>query len=505
MYGLMVFALLFRLVTLMMIHTGVDERDYWNSAKAISQGLEYPELSHRTNRFAIILPVAAAQLLLGTHPNVYYVLPILNVVLQAALAFLIGFRLKGRLTGFLASLSLIMFPYMIRAGSQVRPEVFSLTYLLLAFLAFTGYLERTDKQIKYLFLTGLWVFVAYQTKITNLFFLPGMVVAILVYKKNLKHAFLLCSMLLGMYLLETGAYALFTEYKFGMLEIITRKHFSIDDPFILDSFWGLFGRYSPDKLQTYWSIPFVLFAVAGIAAIKGQWDKRIGALSIAAFSFFLFITIEVKSFSPITPAEQFINRYFTAVLAPVFIVLAFTISYLLQKFSGLKQYYEKFRDWRMYLAVMTAGILLVLVISALPVLPRSARKYLNNPLSPETHPLSLNDEYMKAINEAYNSGVPIVGIQTNAGRNAVYTAASYYLDLENYIQEPQPAMLEVELNGDLFIILEKPGIPSLDGSYLGVIRSPFRLSPLAEDELSGLSGESFTRGRNIDKERPDNE
>src|SRR5512145_2682850 len=76
--ALLIFALLFRLLTLMPIHSGVDERDYWTAAKALVQGTDYPALTHRTVRIAVILPVALFQLILGTGPNVYYVTPILN-------------------------------------------------------------------------------------------------------------------------------------------------------------------------------------------------------------------------------------------------------------------------------------------------------------------------------------------------------------------------------------------------------------------------------------------
>ena len=188
----------------MMIHTGVDERDYWFSAKAIARGLPYPDINHRTTRFTVILPVAGAQLVLGSHPNVYYVLPVLNSMIQAAIAFVIGLRLRGRLTGFLAALAITLFPYMIRAGSQVRPEIFSITYVFMAFLVFIDYLERTENEALPLIWTAVWLFVAYESKITNLFFVPGLLAAVLVYKKKPGHAILFSAVLLFLFLAETS-------------------------------------------------------------------------------------------------------------------------------------------------------------------------------------------------------------------------------------------------------------------------------------------------------------
>src|SRR5208337_3719819 len=200
--------------------------DYWFSAKAIAHGLPYPDINHRTTRFTVILPVAGAQLLLGSHPDVYYVLPVLNSMIQAALAFVIGLRLRGRLTAFLAALAITLFPYMIRAGSQVRPEIFSITYVFMALLIFIEYLERTEKEAAPLIWTAMWIFIAYEAKITNLFFVPGLLAAVLVYKKKPAHAILFCAVLLGLFLAETGAYAILTSYKLGELEIILKNHVS---------------------------------------------------------------------------------------------------------------------------------------------------------------------------------------------------------------------------------------------------------------------------------------
>ena len=222
--ALVVFVLCFRLLTIMMINTGVDERDYWQSARAMTQGLPYPELSHRTTRFGVILPVAGAQVLLGVHPNVYYVLPILNCMVQVGLAYAVGLRLRGRLTGFLAALGLALFPYMIRAGSQVRPEIFSITYLLAAIYCLVNYLDSNNQRLRPLAWASAWLFLAYMTKITNLYFVPGFLFAIIYYKRRPLHAILLSGILFGLFLVETGLYATLTSYKLGQLAIITQKH-----------------------------------------------------------------------------------------------------------------------------------------------------------------------------------------------------------------------------------------------------------------------------------------
>ena len=270
--ALAIFALFFRLATLMMIHTGVDERDYWFSAKAIALGLPYPELSHRTVRFAVILPVAGAQLVLGESPNVYYVLPVLNSMLQAALAYLIGSKARGRLAGLFASLGLILFPYMIRSASQVRPEVFSLTYVLAALWCFLAYLDDGKRRRLGLAGSALFFFAAYESKITNLFFLPGLLAVMLARKKPFRDIALFGGILLGLFLVETGLYAAFTEYRFGQLQVIERNHLEGNSALVAMGFLDLFKRYAEPYLQAYWQATFLLFAAAAVyyAAKKSE-------------------------------------------------------------------------------------------------------------------------------------------------------------------------------------------------------------------------------------------
>jgi len=481
-FALLIFTLFFRLATLMMIHTGVDERDYWYSAKALSHGLPYPEISHRTTRYAVILPTALAQLVLGSAPNVYYVMPILNNIIQVGLAFLIGIRLKGKLTGFIAGLSLAIFPYMIRAGSQVRPEIFSVTYILLALLCFIEYLERDDDDLPPLLWTAATLFVAYEAKITNLFFVPGFALAILIEKKRLSHALLLCGILLGLFLAETGLYAVFTSYKLGELDIIMKNHFH-PDSMTLSGPLGLLGRYSSRNLQAYWRIPFALFALSAVYYLARGKDKRVRSLIIASLSFFLFITLEVKSLNPITPAESFINRYFSAVLGPVFIVLGYAVEELLTKASP--RAVASLGRWpkRAACGVLALGAAGVLVLFSLPNLPKGVREYANSPARLDSHPLSLNVAYRDEINRAWAEGTPIVASAGLAGQNAMYTCLDFFIDLDNYRDGKPPAYAEARSGDTPYILLSRSGGIDRAKVCLEALRTPFRVIPIAAADI----------------------
>ncbi|MCX7025037.1 MAG: glycosyltransferase family 39 protein [Spirochaetes bacterium] len=502
--ALVLFALFFRVSTLMMIHTGVDERDYWQSAKAIARSLPYPELSHRTTRYGVILPVALAQIVLGSHPNVYYLMPVLNCMAQALLAYLIGLRLRGKITGFLAALALVLFPYMIRAGSQVRPEVFSITYILLALWCFIEYLDGDRSGIRPLLWMAFWIFVAYETKITNLFFVPGFLLAIVVCRKRPGHALLLGGVLLGMFLAETGLYAILTEYRFGELEIILQKHFR-SDSFSVPHVWDLFRRFSPRYLQAYWSIPFAAFAGFSVFFLVKRTDRKVKGLILGTLSFFLFLTIAVKSLHPVTPVEAFINRYFSAVLAPVFLVLAHGIEDLAARFGIGTRKLPSLATARPFVAFLGAMAVLVAVLFSLPGLPSGIREYVHSPFNPGEHPLVLNETFRREINRAYRDGVPVVASGRGGGSGAIMTATSYYLDLAAYEKGRPPAARDVVLDGLAYRMLARPGASGVAGEYLAVIRLPFRMAKIPASELPGLTGDSFDgTGARTDDE-PDDE
>ncbi len=486
--GLVVFALFFRLATIMMINTGVDERDYWQSARAISQGLPYPELSHRTTRYAVILPVSAAQLVLGVHPNVYYVMPVLNCMVQAGLAYALGFRLRGRLTGFLASLALILFPYMIRAGSQVRPEVFSITYMLLALFYFVRYMDPENERFRPLLWSTLWMFVSYETKITNLFLVPGLFLAILIYKRKPRHAWMMAGLLLGLFLMETALYAGLTPYKFGELEIITQKHFHIDS-FTVPHLINLLQRYAPDNLQPYWSVPFAIFGIGSIWYLAKGRDRGIKGLILGALSFFFFITIAVKGLHPITPAESFINRYFSVALVPVFLTLAFLAEGALRRALGNGHSLRLIGDPSTLLAILALGAFAVGIVFSLPILPNRLRSYAHSPFQLASHPFALNEKYRQMINQAYLDGMPIVSSSGLAGSSALETCAAFFMDIGKFENGRAPEPMPVSYGGAGYQGLVTQGDIEGHTSVLVARRLPFRLDLIDVRDLPRVAAE----------------
>jgi 4-amino-4-deoxy-L-arabinose transferase-like glycosyltransferase len=451
----------------MMIHTGVDERDYWFSAKKLLLGLPYDDVQHRTVRFAVILPVLAAQALLGTHPNVYYVMPLVVSLVQVALMYRVGVELHGRAAGFLAALMLALFPYMIRAGSQVRPDIFALTYVLASVLFFLRYLRGGARSRRRLLLSSLLMFAAYESKITSLYFVPGFVASILLLRRGWRDAALFCAPLLALYAVEHALFYLLFGEPLGHPGIILGHHLSSEYA-EATTFWGLLQRYSPRRLPLYWIAALLLFVPA--ALLLRRRDPRYRALVLLAASFFFFVTFAVAGIDPVVPVEDFHHRYLLAALGPVLILDA---ALLVEALGLLRPLRLSSRRAGALLAV--AAVLCVAVFSA-DVLPRGARLYFNNPLRPREHPLSLNNRYLEVINEAFASGTPILASDNNAGRNALATCTHYFLHREHWPSGRLPQARRVEIAGAWYSVLQaQPWTPAPATAIVAARRNPFEV------------------------------
>lgn len=474
----------------MMIHTGIDERDYWYSAKAISQGsaVEYPYINHRTIRWAVILPVAAQQLITGTAPNAYYVMPILNSLAQTILLYLLGKRLYGRKTAVLACLCLIFFPYQIRSASQVRPEIFSITYILAMVLFFAYYVKApAARRLFPLTVAAFMMFLAYEAKITNLFFMPGMFILAYLYRKKswVKDSLVFGSIPLLLFIVETLLYARFTGYRFGHLEIISANH--LEGMEGLSSLREIFNRYRSPYLQIYWQIPFAVFAALVVWTFVKHRTRELLLVIIPALSFFFFITFTVSSVHPLKMAEPFINRYFSAVLPLVFLIICRYI----ELFAGrpLRALAPATGAYTAP-AVLAAAVLFAALFS-LPLIPRQIRSIIRPPFAKD-HPFALTVEYRAAINRAWKDGTPIVALDTNAGTNALYTASWYFIDRELYRDGRPPVPEAIVWPASATPLASLGGrLPATDQPVLALIRSPFRIQTIPANRLGELENEAF--------------
>lgn len=492
--ALLLITIVFRLWTLMMIHTGIDERDYWYSAKSLSQGLEYPYINHRTIRWSVILPVAAAQLITGVHPNAYYVMPLLNALAQTALLFLLGIRLFNRKTAILACLFMVFFPYQIRAASQIRPEIFSITYVLAMLWFFTDYWSGEGKiQRRGLILSSVMLYIAYHAKITNLFFLPGMTALVLIRsrgdrRKALVNASVFCGIPLVAFALETLLYGVLAGYPLGHLQIIKLNHLGGMEA--LGSWVEIFNRYASPYLQAYWQVPFAVFLACSIDGLANKRHRMLPLVIVPALSFFFFITIAISGVHPLRMAEPFTNRYFSAVLPLVFLCVAWYASLLSNAILARVKPFEAWLKKALF-PLLLIGTALFAVIFSMPSLPAPLSGYFAAPFS-RRHPFRLNERYRAELNAAWDQGLAIVGADSHAGENAVGTAAWYYLDIQRYDGPRAPAGVVIRGTRYPVSVISLGGRdPERADRIINVVRKPFRMAILPTAGLPSVDGEEF--------------
>jgi dolichyl-phosphate-mannose-protein mannosyltransferase len=164
-------AVLFRVLTAEYIEAGGDAVRKWWFCKLVVQGRwGLLEWNHHTMRWAINLPVIAIQWMLGAHPSVYYVWPILSFGVAAVFFLLIGNRLFSRPVAVLLTIAFIAYPQMVRQGAQFLPSGPGMMYLLIAVYCLLRWLER--RALRWTALSAVAFFAMYGSKITAVYYLP---------------------------------------------------------------------------------------------------------------------------------------------------------------------------------------------------------------------------------------------------------------------------------------------------------------------------------------------
>lgn len=388
--------LISRILTLEMIETGGDAVWKWYAMRKLLHGLGY-SLDHHTMRMGIQTPLFIIQAFFGDHPLLYYAAPLAFSALTAFLIFKTGALLRSRTTGVIAVLFYISFFHMIRANSQILPSGFSGVYVLASVYFFIRYLDGGERGRPFLILSSIFMFLAYETKIPNLFFLPGFLPAFVAGKRRFKDMMLFAGMFAALLAIEHVAYLVLEGEALGRIGVISRTYVNgtLYD-FRVDSIWGLFARYK--MLPAYWEVhlySLILFLVTAFF-IKIPTRERIPGYILAAF--FILTLITVKSFNPVRPLQVFHVRYLL-VSVPLSLIVT---SLLITKYAP-----ELLRRSGWFHAgdrkLKPAKYILMGFFSIYAILQTAGHLVPGN-----RHPLRLLPRYYEDINRAIPGGVPIV-------------------------------------------------------------------------------------------------
>jgi len=298
-----------RLITLPMIDAGGDALLKWHQSKVALGLVPGPwEWSHHTARVGILLPTMIVQACFGTAPWLYYLPALTASLFQTGLVFALGFRLHGRLLGVCSAVLVLVFPPMRMSGAQLLPGVFSGTYIAAALLCLLCRRDTERHGRTLLTLAALAMFAAYTAKLSNAFFIPGLIAAAWLWRKTERDVAYLALTTGALILLETAAYWISTGHPLGRLGMVQASHAPMSP---LGSPIELLGRYA--DLPPSWSAALTLFALVTLAsAWRPQRDGL--AVTLVPLSFLLGLTLAVRSFDPLLPAQAFNARYLTALL-----------------------------------------------------------------------------------------------------------------------------------------------------------------------------------------------
>lgn len=226
--ALIVLSLWVRRLTLWDIEAGGDAVRKWFFVKQWSFANSFKEIpwNHHLARLGINFWAYVAQKIWGTGASVYFIAPVAAATVGVVFCYKLGQELGGRLAGLVAALWFLTLEPMERAGSQLLPEAFEATYVagavyfLLWYLRYQGPLRWRRVLLA---LVGLFLFGAYLAKVSNLLFVPGILLSAWFFGGNRRDVVVLAAGLVGCFLLETLWYNIFTEYS-SQFAVISESH-----------------------------------------------------------------------------------------------------------------------------------------------------------------------------------------------------------------------------------------------------------------------------------------
>lgn len=470
---LLVFTLLFRVLTLQMINEGPDEIDYWHAGVRVTDEIPYPDLTHRTVRWPIVLSSAAIAAAVQYHPVGYYLVPLVLSLIQTGVIFA-GLRRHSVQAAMIAVLLFVVFPYTMRIGSQIRPEAFSVILVPAAWLGLQGW-RRQPSSWGWLVASSSVLFVGYLVKITNVYFFPALMLIVWLHSRRIRDVLLVAIPGFLLYVVEHLAYWMLTGQALGRLGIILDNHLASDyASWLPQTFLGLFVRFHPD----YFPVPWWILSLAALGAVL--WLRRKGLdenqtardLGILSLSFVLFTTFMISDVNPITPVEAFQNRYFSPILPLLVWITALALIRvvprawlaLLQRPRGV--------------GLLAGAILLaVAAVSTVPIGP--VERYLNPIHRPQQHPIARFMAYTEMVRVAYQDNRRMVTSDEPGGLNnkGLDTVNRVFLDYVNGL-EPEAERHDVIVDATKISYLgsevNKP-MTLRDQPVLYVLRRPLRL------------------------------
>lgn len=189
-FCLFVLSIIVRGLTAEYIENGGDNTGVWLSLRRLVAGMGYSSWDHHTMRWAVNFPLWLCMKLFGTNPVVYYISPIIYASVGGVLVCLIGDKLHSLKLGLIAAVMYILYPQMTQSGSQMWPGVFEATYVLLCIYLILVWHE--SKSHSMLVAAVFAFFGAWGARVTSVYFIPGILLLLLLPERDLRNTFRFC-------------------------------------------------------------------------------------------------------------------------------------------------------------------------------------------------------------------------------------------------------------------------------------------------------------------------
>lgn len=306
-----------KLITLQMLGVGgADPLGYWGN------GLDFPysegyHLFHRSVRFGTIVPVWITQKIFGTHPLVYYIAPFAASMTMLYFLFKISERILGTFPALYVGVLTLIFPEMLKSGSHPRVSTFASLFFFIGVYLLVRYYDEVSekKQIVYLIVAGLMVFLMYMAKEDILFFMPVLMLFVWYSRKNFRHLLLFSLVPFVLFLGETVAYAAFTDFSYGRLGVLQSHMGSLDNLPLKNYGEMVLTRFTTRYTDIYLLIVMIISLVLSpLLVYKKRKDSLFLFMLFLFLVYMFFFTFLPKSLDPVVPLNNYKERYYTPVI-----------------------------------------------------------------------------------------------------------------------------------------------------------------------------------------------
>jgi hypothetical protein len=298
-----------RLLRLQPIELYDDEVQRWHFVRQwfYDNDLRQVTWSHHMARLGVNVPLFLVQAVFGRDARVYYVWPVASFTLQVLFTYLTAERMAGRGAAVVAALLLSVFAGMDRGASQILPDAFAGTALILVCYSLVRYHDAApNRRLPWLLAGAAALVWAYTIKESNLLFVPGTLLGVWLCGGKRRDLAAVAGVLAIAIGIETLAFRLLTRHP-SRFAIVGEHHGDIPT-----SFWRLFDRFS--QLEPAWQMLFWLWVPAALW-LWGSADRRARMVVALPASFVLLLTFLVRSVDPLIIWTRFYSRYFEPVAA----------------------------------------------------------------------------------------------------------------------------------------------------------------------------------------------